>query len=151
METTLLVPLPLISPLSQAVAQCIVHQINQIVDQPLLHRNVCLAVQGQRRAVVDLQQPGSKLNVNEDIKAEQLHAVWTGGDGGSDGEQGQGDDVVDPLPQKKLVDVLAVEEMPELAHGPLAPLAHSLFFGFVEGTKLVDAGVGEMSVQVVQG
>lgn len=109
-----------------------------------------MAVQSQRGAVVDLQQPRFKLDINKDIKAKQLHAVWTGGDGGSDGEEGQSDDVVDPLPQKKLIDVLAVDKMPELAHGPLAPLAHPLFFGFVEGTKLIDAGVGEMSVQVMQ-
>lgn len=58
--------------------------------------------------MVDLQQPRFKLDINEDIKAKQLHTVWTGGDGGSDGEEGQSDDVADPLPQEKLVDVLAV-------------------------------------------
>lgn len=40
--------------------------------------------------------------------------------------------------------------MPELAHGPLATRADLLFLCFVEGTKLIDAGVGEMRVRVIQ-
>ncbi len=146
--TTLLVSL--ISFCSQAVNECIIHQINQITDYTFLHCNICWAVQSQSRTEVDLQQPWFELAVNEDIKAKELYTVWTGGDRRSDTEEGQGDDVVDPLPQKVLIDVLAVKKMPELAHGPLATSAHSLFLSFVEGTELIDAGVGEMSVQVTQ-
>ena len=79
--------------------------------------------------VVDLQQPGLQVGVQEDVKAEELEAVVRRGNGpGSVGrnllppaEDGLHTDLLDPLPDRPPVQPELLLQVPDLASSDLQP------------------------------
>lgn len=120
------------------------------MDKASLHRDICGAVHGQSRAVVDSQKPRFQVVINEDVKPEKLEAVVGNGDRGSHSQDRENHHVVDLPPQPQVIHIPVPKVREEPAEGPVAALTHQLLDLLIRGSGLADAAVGQMGVSVLQ-